>query len=120
MTDDERSCLERLELFERRLSLLMDAIPGGARMVKQDEDLITRALFHDIKANLEREFKAGDSTRGQAALTEAERLWYYPHIQQAHAYWRSPTNAKLDQKLYEVVVRQSAEAGLEYEDGPAY
>lgn len=26
----------------------------------------------------------------------------------------------LDQKLYEVVVRQSSEAGLEFEDGPAY
>ena len=39
MTADERSCLERLENHEKRLSQLMNAMPGGVRMVKEDKDL---------------------------------------------------------------------------------
>ncbi len=102
---DEHYCLERLEYHEKRLTQLLDAIPWGVRMVSQDEDL-TRALFCSVQEELKREFKAADSSRGQAALTDAERRWYYPHLHQVSTYWQSSsTNAGLDEKLYSEVYK---------------
>ena len=96
--DNEQHCLERLERYESRLDKLFQLLRRSGRVVGRDDDL-TRELYRAIKTDLKDEAHRSDTARGEAELTDAERVWCQTAVVQAYAELPAPTTASLDRKL---------------------
>src|SRR2546421_7589436 len=91
MTPDETSVAGRLRNYAQRIDELMalvDPTQYAASNRAKAQELLTA-----LKADLEKDYKAGSTIRGDAALTDAERQWWIGTIQQAYANLRVPVNS---------------------------
>ena len=102
--DDEQDCLERLEHHESRLDKLFQLLGRSGRVVGRDDDL-TRELYRAIRTDLKHEAHLDDTERGEAALTNAKRIWCQNAVVRAYAELPAPTTASLDRKLLASVGR---------------
>lgn len=103
MTDhEEQSVIDRLKAYNKQfddLLALLEGIPLG----REGKDR-ARQLLKALKDGLRRDFKVGDSTRGQSQMTQAEKQCFYPAVHQAHAEihvaWNSVPSGKWLSELY--------------------
>ena len=91
LTPDERDVLERLEAWAAKMRELMDFIGDRPRLPRTDEER-AREMYRAIKDPLCAEYRKGDTGRGGAAQTEAERRWYQRTIHQACVHLYAPIN----------------------------
>ncbi len=92
MSDDERAVFERMkgwaEELDALLQLYTDQVQIPHRKLPE-----ARAIYREIKEGLRADYKWGDTIRGEAALTPAERRWYQRTVHQASVALRAPVNS---------------------------
>ena len=99
MNSDKASIISRLEAYDLRFEELLGCLGGRLPLAGAEKDH-AQALLRDLKADLEREYRAMATVRGEAELTADERAYYQPVIHQTFADIRTKWNSVPDGKWF--------------------
>lgn len=97
MESDRQICIERLK---RRLGEVEDilAIIKDNENLSNDDIIKAQERFKYVKRRLENDHNAGLTKRGQNAMTEMEREYYYPAIKESLEEIKVKINSIPDQQ----------------------
>jgi hypothetical protein len=92
MSRDERAVYERLSEWAKQVDALTRLYTDQGQIPRNRLEE-ARTNYRDIKEGLRVEYKRGDTQRGAAAQTPAERRWYQSTIHEAYAGLRAPVTS---------------------------
>lgn len=91
-TGDRQDVIDRLTRYRDQIQVIMDQI-DDKRSVTAMERSRLQGLYRALKADLNEEVKKGSTNRGRAELTDIERAFFQPAVDEASAHLHAPTNS---------------------------
>ena len=99
---EEQDVIDRLERYEQRFDELLALITNIAQRATRRAE--AQELLKQLKEDLRRDYRAGDTVKARERMTEVELCYLHPAIHQAstdiHVRWNSIPNEKWISELY--------------------
>lgn len=96
---EELDVLDRLKRIRDEIDALIDLIDDKRRLFGSEKER-AQMMLKELKGNLRAEYKRGDTVKGRAQMTEAERRFYHPAVHEAYIHISVRINSVPDQKWY--------------------